>query len=224
LHVNGCKEETMKPEWKAIALGLAVLCLSAPAAAQSEPSGRQGDADRPAAESNKSDGAKVGWQPKFSGFTFKVGAQMDVAPGKANGDIDAAFALMLGNEYHIYKPLWLETISGLYVNGKYIDFPVQIGFLLKLIPGKFVPTLRATATVDFRYYFYDRTTPAPMGDFDILVGSTFGPGFRLLFGDRNQMGLVIDLDFFLGKNMYATGAGTGGNFVWSMFPMVGIEF
>ena len=86
MHVHGRKEETMKPQWKAITMGLAVLCLSAPAMAQTEPSAPQGDADTSAAQSRKSDGAKVGWQPKFSGFTFKVGAQMDVAPGKANGD------------------------------------------------------------------------------------------------------------------------------------------
>ena len=219
----------MKTTCNTIIMGLAVLSLSTTALAQSDHLGQRGDAGGDDAYSYPSrgggGGGNSGWQSKFSGFTFKIGAQMDVAPGKTpDGAIDAAFALMMGNEYHIYKPLWLDLVSGIYVNGKYLDFPIQVGFLLKLIPGRFVPTLRATATVDFRYYYHSGTTPRGMSDFDILVGSTFGPGFRFLFGDKNQMGLVIDFDFFLGQNMYQTGNGSAGNFVWSMFPMVGIEF
>ncbi len=216
----------MKTLWKTIPMALAVLCLSAPALAQYEYPGEKPDVNGPDAGSYRgSGGGDSDWQSKFNGFTFKLGAQIDVAPGKYTSGVDAAFALMMSDEYHIYKPLWLETVSGIYVNGRYLDIPVQIGFLLKMIPGKFVPTFRGTATVDFRYYFHEGTTPQPeMGGFDILVGSTFGPGFRMLFGDRNQMGLVVDFDFFLGKNMYASSGGTGDNFVWSFFPMVGIEF
>ena len=218
----------MKTLWQTIPMGLAVLCLSAPALAQYENPGQKPDVNGPdAGYRSGGGGGDAEWQQKNNGIAIKLGVQLDVLPGKAQAGVDTGFALMLSDEYHIFKPLWFQIVSGLYVNGHNLDIPLQLGFLVKLLPGAVVPTFRATATVDFKYYFHpsDPTrTPDGMGGFDILVGSTFGPGFRWLFGDGNSKGLVFDLDFFIGQNMYASGDNNAQNLVWSVLPMVGIEF
>jgi hypothetical protein len=216
----------------AIPLALLVLAVAGPALAQDEYPGYKPDPNGPDAGSySSSKGSGLGeWQDKSYSWSIKLGAQLDFLPGQFESNnvqgtfktdkVDAGFALAFANEYHFYKPLWLQVSTILGVNGRCLDWGLQVGLLLKILPGHFTPTFRGAIAFDWKTYWDDLGNRSTS---NFALGGSFGPGMRFILGDDMDKAIFIDLDVFVGK--FLKSFYNNDKELYVVFtPMVGFEF
>lgn len=215
------------------ALVSALLCLASSVAWAQYP-GYKPDPTGPDDEGYSAPKKGLGeWQDKNYSWAVKIGAQLEWMPGKydVNGtkatrleEMDPAFALVLANEYHFYKPMWLQVATGIGVNGNYFDWGLQVGLLFKILPGHFTPTFRGAIAFDWKTYWEDASQRSTTNFF---LGGAFGPGFRFILGDDMDKAIFIDFDFFVGRALRETVSLTNGTekgLYFAFYPMVGLEF
>ncbi|MBM4396259.1 MAG: hypothetical protein FJ087_11265 [Deltaproteobacteria bacterium] len=148
-------------------------------------------------------------------WVIKLGAQYEVLPDLPQADA-WAFAFNSIYEYNFAGPVWFEMGSGLAVNGTYFDWHVvEAGLVGKFPIGKIVPTFRAAFIFDWRQFFEDESG-RDVSNF--ILGASFGPGVRFLFGDSGRA-ILIELGFIGGKLMRDP-----KDAYFAILPQVGFDF